>query len=740
MEKGKGKMEGGQWKMESRNGKMEAEDGTNYVKSHSPFSILHFPSSILQSPISILLLTLLAFGLRTAHLAGPPLNGDEAFTVLLTDRGWAGMLEAMRTTEPNPPLHFFALRMWMAGAGRNEFSVRFLSALFGVLTVPLTYELGRRLLGRWVGLAAALLAAVNPYLVWYSHFARAYSLYLSLTLASLVLALRCGLQIADRESRIADSQHYLTPHRSPGRWLAYVGVTATALYTHYFAFLFLIAQNLIFLLSNWRHINSKFEIRNSKSGQTWRTWFSAQAAVAVLVAPWLILTGPMLLSHEKAWLTYTSPAAGVWRALRAYSSSVDVHGLAAVLTAMLFTIVLTVGIVAVWRVDRWALTVLGTYSFAPLAIVLLGSLIRPIFLERYLIGVVPAFLVLVAAGVVPSRIAYRVSRITDQEYAIRSTQYVMRTPHHASRITPLRGLALIALITLVASGFLAPPFGTDFADWRGVARALEARVAADDVVIQNYPDPAFAYYYRGPAECIVLPAEVPVPRQATDEALRALLRKHDRLWLLPLRDPTWDADGFVWSWLDRRAELLSDEWVAGHHVLAYRVSSEPAPDIQQRVEWRLGDVALLVAYWVDAARVAPGQSIALTLFWEPLRTTDVSYTVFVHLWDGQTIWGQKDGQPQACPEPCTVPSPSTVLRTGLSRGRRAGAWPTTEWFPGDLIVDSRQVPVDPDTPPGGYELIAGLYRLDTGERLPVYDASGRPRGDYVPITEMRVRP
>ena len=271
-------------------------------------------------------------------------------------------------------------------------------------------------------------------------------------------------------------------------------------------------------------------------------------------------------------------------------------------------------------------------------------------------------------------------------------------------------------MTLMVSTGLAPPFGTDIADWRGVARALEARVAPNDIVVQNYPDPAFAYYYRGLAKRTVLPAQVPIPRQVTDRTLRTLLREHDRLWLLPHRDPTWDADGFVLSWLDRRAALVSDVWMAGHRLLAYRASSGPEPDIEHQLNWRLGDVARLVGYQLDVEQVAPGGSIELTLFWEPLRATDVAYTVFVHLWDGQTIWGQKDGQPQA------------------------GAWPTTDWFPGDLIVDRRQVPIDPEAPAGTYQLIEGLYQLETGKRLPVFDAEGQLRGDYVPLTEVHVGP
>jgi hypothetical protein len=78
------------------------------------------------------------------------------------------------------------------------------------------------------------------------------------------------------------------------------------------------------------------------------------------------------------------------------------------------------------------------------------------------------------------------------------------------------------------------------------------------------------------------------------------------------------------------------------------------------------------------------------------------YTVFLHLRnaDGQTV-AQKDA---------------------LSLD---GAYPTSRWQPGETVIDPFSLPLPPDLPPGRYTLWAGLYRLDTLERLPVAnDTSG----------------
>ena len=68
-----------------------------------------------------------------------------------------------------------------------------LLVLFGVLAVPLTYILGRRLLGTMVGLVGALLVAISPHLVWYSQEAKMYSAVLALGLLA-IYALRRALE------------------------------------------------------------------------------------------------------------------------------------------------------------------------------------------------------------------------------------------------------------------------------------------------------------------------------------------------------------------------------------------------------------------------------------------------------------------------------------------------------------------------------------------------------------------
>jgi 4-amino-4-deoxy-L-arabinose transferase-like glycosyltransferase len=138
------------------------------------------------------------------------------------------------------------------------------------------------------------------------------------------------------------------------------------------------------------------------------------------------------------------------------------------------------------------------------------------------------------------------------------------------------------------------------------------------------------------------------------------------------------------------------------------------PQPSHKVRANLGGLIRLTGY--EAWRA--GKSIAVTLFWEVIRPPAIDYQVFVHIEGGLAgagpagVWGQSDGPP-AC-----------------------GGSPTGSWLPGERIVDRRLILPAPEAPAGAYSLIAGLYRLDTGQRLPVVEETGHQIGDSVVLEKL----
>lgn len=204
----------------------------------------------------------LAAVLRFATLRTQSVWFDEAATWDLVHRSFGAMLRGVAHGESTPPLYYVLEWGWTRAFGDGEAGLRSLSALAGVLTVPVAYALGRRAGGGLAraGLAAAALVAVNPLLVWYSQEARSYALAVLLSAVALLLLQRAE---SDRRPRVLAG------------WALAAGL---ALATHYFT-AFVLAPQAVWLL--WHHPRRR----------------AALAAVGGLVAVGLALL-PLLLAQS----------------------------------------------------------------------------------------------------------------------------------------------------------------------------------------------------------------------------------------------------------------------------------------------------------------------------------------------------------------------------------------------------------------------------------------------------------
>ncbi len=95
---------------------------------------------------------------------------------------------------------------------------------------------------------------------------------------------------------------------------------------------------------------------------------------------------------------------------------------------------------------------------------------------------------------------------------------------------------------------------------------------------------------------------------------------------------------------------------------------------------------------------SPGTAFPLELRWQAAGRVAEDYHVFIHLLSnsGQVI-AQADGQP--------------MLWTR----------PTSTWRPGEVIVDRYALWLSPQTAPGDYEMLIGLYRPADNQRLHLSD-------------------
>lgn len=120
-----------------------------------------------------------------------------------------------------------------------------------------------------------------------------------------------------------------------------------------------------------------------------------------------------------------------------------------------------------------------------------------------------------------------------------------------------------------------------------------------------------------------------------------------------------------------------------------------AADVQEVAVDPAGPPLQLVRDEVQTVNWRPGESYELTLEWAANAPVSTDYKVFVHLRHPESgeLVAQADGDP-------------------------LGGWYPTSWWPvGQLISDRRTFPLPEEVPPGSYHLVAGLYDLETGQRL-----------------------
>jgi hypothetical protein len=236
------------------------------------------------------------------------------------------------------------------------------------------------------------------------------------------------------------------------------------------------------------------------------------------------------------------------------------------------------------------------------------------------------------------------------------------------------------------------------AGWRQVVEYLESHATEGDALVQNLPDPVLSYYYRGSLPLYVLPKRAHPPAERTGQALEELLEQYNRLWVLPYPSPLWDGTGEVGKWLEQNAERVEDTWLGRIHLQAYEPLAETSREMVP-VKARLGPAITLLGYQLTGTAKA-GSPLSLTLYWQASDPVRGDYTVFTHVIDaGERIWGQKDNPPVS------------------------GTYPTSRWQAEETIVDRYEIQLDPETPPGEYRIVVGMYDATTGIRLPITAAS-----------------
>jgi mannosyltransferase len=290
--------------------------------------------------------TLVAAVLVCHDLGARSLWLDEAFSVEIAGGTWTHLI-ARVSQEANMSLYYALLHGWLA-FGRDEATIRALSAVAVVAAVPLTYRVGSALVGVRAAAAGALLLATHPFVVRAGQDARSYGLAIVLVLIG-ALALVGGT----------------TP-----RWRVWGGAVVAGVYTHVLTVASFAAQLLV---------------------ARRRVPFPAIVAVLLMAMPmaWFAVAH---VDTQVPWLGPPDRAQLAWVASRLTGDRGWI-GVAVYAIALLLAI----------RRGGFGVRFLAGWLALPIAATLAVSLVKPVFLDRYQLVVVPALVLLAGAGLMRLR-------------------------------------------------------------------------------------------------------------------------------------------------------------------------------------------------------------------------------------------------------------------------------------------------------------------------------------------------
>lgn len=637
----------------------------------------------------LLALLLLSFAHGVILLDAKDLWWDESLSLQRAEESLPNLLlgvlvirdgfSELRTVDQHPFFYFGLQALLIRTAGDSVFVLRYASALAATLFTAGAYLWARWLERRALAPAstsrwATVLAAVNPFMLWYGQEARPYALWAALALVVTYLLLKATEQAKLSRSHL----------------LGFIGVELLFVLTHYHA-AFLVAIHLLILAAwSFRH-----RVR------------SGMIAVAIVALANGIVGGYALWNAVRQGAGENFPMITariiVPDLVNAFSLGPSADLALAWPLDLLFATLAVLG--AGWGLRSWEALrrggwVLPVALIMPVIFILALSRIQPLYMNsRHLGMLVGLYTLLVGAGLA------NVGRL--------------------SRRAPWP----LALLMLIGVGWSTLNYHTleqyDKDDYTRLGKMMNGRIMPGDVVLYYPPSSwrIFEYYLpMAPVhEAIARGAHLGVygvpllnrPFEETYAWLTELGEQFDRIWVVKSSThPYFDLEGKVERWLlehylrVRDVELFSQSSLRVHLYLPKIPVFEALPaTVQHCVSAEFGELIRLAGYDVNIDPAGDELPWQVRLYWQVFEKPDRRYR---YIW--QLVEVDSSGV-------------ARVLST-VEREPYEGDIPTLYWDPGKTIMEFVEFP----PAPGGVAVrrfyTLQVYDAETWEKLPVTHIEG----------------
>jgi mannosyltransferase len=405
-------------------------------------------------------------------------------------------LNDMCNSSNQPPLYFFVERGWIAIFGTSEISVRFPSAIFGIISVISIYFLGKNLVDKNVGLVTAFLLTISRFAIWYSQEARSYSLYMLLSILSYLFFIR----IFKKPSLVS--------------FILYLSTNILLGYTHIFGMFIIFSQIVIFAI----YLSDNIKIK------LFSKYLIVQLISIISFLPLIWLLGNRVVAVAGGALVWENKPSLyiIGTTFAQFSGFYPVY----LPMVIFFAFFIILGVVLVFYkkaqkakskksvgiiqkvtpdikiTERKVVIYLLIWMVLPIIISVVVSYIAgPMYEHRYLIGILPSYLLLVAIG------------ITQIHSKVWST--------------------IVLIMILIVSGIgLHYNYSNPIKEqWREAVEYIENNELKQDKIVlsTSYIQVPFNYYYQGVSQ-IYGPPNTSYLKQP-QEFLKDCIDSKSRIWL-----------------------------------------------------------------------------------------------------------------------------------------------------------------------------------------------------------------
>lgn len=332
---------------------------------------------ILDKKILLIIISIiiLSFLLRIYDLGGESLWYDESSSIYNANKPILSIV----LDKPYYILYHTVLHFWIELFGDSEFSIRFPSVIFGVLSVYMIYKLGELIFDTNIGLLSSFMLSISLYHIRYSQEARSYSLLVLLALLSNYYFIKI-LENKDRKHIIG-----------------YILSSITMVYTHGYGLFYLIFQNIYYIFKR-KEIKLKM-------------WLTIQCIISSFFILWLLflLRNIEILMKRDSNVLQIPTFSSMYGVLQIPTFS-SIYGTFKIFAGSeqilyIFIAVIIIGLI-IYIINDYNKNEIYKYIFLVLWLLIpfimsyiISYTVEPLYHNRYLIASFPAMILLFSKGI-----------------------------------------------------------------------------------------------------------------------------------------------------------------------------------------------------------------------------------------------------------------------------------------------------------------------------------------------------